>query len=177
MEQQKKTFAVKLKGLAPWISQVQYEKDEYDLTLYFTLNKKTELNIIVEDEDSSFKRLSPIASSLGPLSQKLISSVEYRPNLDLYITVLLQKDFQECGATPLALKSAMEELKQYGGENSSLLVLFETQKKSQGLLWSTKPEIRNKIKTLRQGAEKGNWILFATKESLPSLREAFRGVL
>ena len=50
MEQQKKTFAVKLKGLAPWISQIQYEKEAADLMLYFTLKKDTEINVIVEDD-------------------------------------------------------------------------------------------------------------------------------
>ena len=33
----KKTFVVSLKGLAPWISRVYYEKSEKDLKLYFTL--------------------------------------------------------------------------------------------------------------------------------------------
>jgi len=34
-----KTFAVSLKGLAPWISKVYYEKHEKDLKLYFTLQQ------------------------------------------------------------------------------------------------------------------------------------------
>lgn len=177
MEQQKKTFALKLKGLAPWISQIQYEKEEQDLILRFTLSKKIQLNIIVEDEGSVFKRLTPPASFLGPLSQKLILNVEYRQNLDLYITSLVKKDFQECRATPLALKSAMEELKQYGAENSSLLILFETPTTSQGLLWSTKPKVRSKIKALKQGIEKGNWVLFAVKEPLISLKDSLTQAL
>ena len=177
MEQQKKTFAVKLKGLAPWISQVQYEKEEQDLTLYFTLNKDTEVNIIVEDDKSGSKLLSLTTTPLAPLAQKLISNVEYKPNSDLYITSLQRKDFVECRATSLALKSAMEELKQYGAQESSLLVLYETTKGIQGLLWSTRQDIREKVKSQNQGAEKGNWVLFTAQGTLLSLREDFRAKL
>ncbi len=37
---QEKTFLVSLKGLAPWVARVRYEKDATDLKLYFTLNQK-----------------------------------------------------------------------------------------------------------------------------------------
>ncbi|OHA65226.1 MAG: hypothetical protein A3D64_02365 [Candidatus Wildermuthbacteria bacterium RIFCSPHIGHO2_02_FULL_49_9] len=177
MEQQKKTFAVKLKGLAPWISEIQYEKEERDLTLYFSLKRDAEINIIVEDGGAGHKLFSPATPPLGALSQKLISSVEYKPNSDLYIASLCRQDFQACGATSLALKDAVEELKQCGGENSSLLVLLETGKGTQGLLWSKRPEVREKVKMLEQGTEKGNWVLFAPKGPLPSLREAFKARL
>lgn len=177
VQQPKKTFAVKLKGLAPWISEIQYEKEELDLTLYFTLKKDTEVNIIVEDEKHGHKVLSPITTSLGALSKKLIANVEYKPNSDLYITSLRYQDFATCNATPLALKGAMEDLKQCGGENSSLLILFETNKNTQGLLWSKRPEIRKTVTTQNQGQEKGNWVLFTTTETLPLLRETFKAKL
>ncbi|MEK6882288.1 MAG: hypothetical protein AABY22_21900, partial [Nanoarchaeota archaeon] len=35
---QEKIFVVSLKGLAPWIAKVRYEKETNDLKLYFTLN-------------------------------------------------------------------------------------------------------------------------------------------
>jgi len=60
--QEQKTFAVSIKGLAPWISKVSYEKSDQDLNLYFSLHtreiagqrpslpqKPTDLNIIVGD--------------------------------------------------------------------------------------------------------------------------------
>lgn len=174
MEQQKKTFAVKLKGLAPWISEVQYKKEEQDLILSFTLKKAAEVNIILEDEGAQRKLFSRVAAPLAPLSQRLISGVEYKPNLDLYITMVSHKDFRECAATPLALKAAVEELKQCGAESSSLLVLFETARATQGLLWSANPNVRGRIKALRQGAEKGNWVLFAAPEPLAVLRQEFK---
>lgn len=174
MEQQKKTFAVKLKGLAPWVSEIQYEKEKKDLTLHFTLKKEAEVNIIVEDAGRGNKFLAPIATPVGPLSRKLISNVEYKPNSDLYITSIKRKDFEECGATTLALKGAVEELKQCGGESSSLLVLFETRKGGQGLLWSKKADMREKVKSLRRGEERGNWVLFAAQEPLDLLQENFR---
>ncbi|MDA1337605.1 MAG: hypothetical protein O3C23_02475 [bacterium] len=173
MEQQKKTFAVKLKGLAPWISQIQYEKEEADLTLYFTLKKDTEVNVIVEDGKAKSKLLSPVTTPLALLAQKLISNVEYKPNSDLYITSLQKKDFGECNATSLALKSAMEELKQYGAEESSVLVLYETTRGTQGLLWSKRQDIRAQVKSQNQGTEKGNWVLFQSRGTLPSLKQHF----
>ena len=177
MEQQKKTFVVKLKGLAPWISQIQYEKEETDLALYFTLKKDTEVNIIVEDDKTGSKLLSPVTTPLAPLAQKLISNVEYNPNSDLYITSLQRKDFEECRATSLALKSAVEELRQYGAEESSLLVLYETIKGTQGLLWSRRQDMREQVKSQNQGTEKGNWVLFATRGTLLALREEFKAKL
>ena len=177
MEQQKKTFAVRLKGLAPWISEIQYEKEEQDLTLYFTLSKDAEVNVIVEDGKTASKLLSPITASLTPLSQRLISNVEYKPNSDLYITSLKRKDFEECRATSLALKSAVEELKQYGAQESSLLVLYETAEGTHGLLWSKRQDIREKVEAQNQGAEKGNWVLFQAQGTLSSLRENFKANL
>ena len=174
MEQQKKTFAVKLKGLAPWISQIQYEKEETDLTLYFTLKKDTEINVILEDDAVGSKLLSPVMPSLAPLAQSLISNVEYKPNSDIYITSLQRKDFLECRATSLALKGAIEELKQYGAQESSFLVLYETSKGTHGLLWSKRRDIREKVQSQNQGAEKGNWVLFEAQSTLSSLKEHFK---
>lgn len=177
MEQQKKTFAVRLKGLAPWIAEIQYEKAKEDLILYFALKKAAEVNIIVEDDKTQSKLLSPTTASLAPLSQKLISNVEYKPNSDLYITTLQKKDFEECNATSLALKGAVEELKQYGAQESSLLVLYETTKGTQGLLWSKRQEIREKVRSQNQGTEKGNWVLFVAQGALPFVREDFKAKL
>ena len=174
MEQQKKTFAVKLKGLAPWISQVQYEKEETDLTLYFTLNKDTEINVILEDTKAGSKLLPLVTPSLAPLAKRLILNIEYKPNSDLYITSLQRKDFIECRATSLALKGSMEELKQYGAQESSFLVLYETDRGTHGLLWSKRQDIREKVQSQNQGAQKGNWVLFTTQSTLPSLKEHFK---
>ena len=43
-EKQEKTFAVSITGLAPWISQVYYEKDATDLKIYFTLKGREAQN-------------------------------------------------------------------------------------------------------------------------------------
>lgn len=175
MDQQKKTFVVTLKGLAPWISEMHYEKEERDLKLFFSLNKEAEVNIIVEDGEDRVKKLIPLATPLAPLSKKLISNVEYKPNSDLYITCVTQGDFALCGAAPLALKGAVEELRACGAEDSSLLVLFETKRGgSQGLLWSKRQEMRNRVRALNKGTEKGNWLLFAANEPVGSLRETLK---
>jgi len=174
MERQKKTFAVKLKGLAPWIQEVQYQKEEKDLTLLFTLTKDAEVNIIVEDGGIQNKRLTPLTPSLGLLSRKLISNVEYKPNWDLYITSVTKEELKGCGASTLALKGAVEELKQCGGENSSLLVLFEGDGGGRGLLWSKRKDVRERVKSFRPGKEKGNWMLFEAQTPVLFLRKTFK---
>lgn len=81
-----KTFVVSLKGLAPWIATVRYEKDTRDLRLYFTLNptaggeispealslhmqSQTDLTIIVGDTAPQNNALSPEGVSVLPASQ------------------------------------------------------------------------------------------------------------
>lgn len=78
-----KTFVVSLKGLAPWIAWVRYEKDNRDLRLYFTLNQgeispealslqmqsQTDLIIIVGDKAQQNNALSLEGVSVLPASQ------------------------------------------------------------------------------------------------------------
>src|SRR3989339_172600 len=65
-----KTFAISIRGLAPWISKIYYEKDEKDLRLYFTLKQgeilkenvsletfpRPDLTIIVGDSTNQYNR-------------------------------------------------------------------------------------------------------------------------
>ena len=65
-----KTFVVSLKGLAPWISRVHYEKNDKDLKLFFTLQQgeispenvafesvsEADLTVIVGDSGQELKR-------------------------------------------------------------------------------------------------------------------------
>lgn len=78
---EEKTFVVSLRGLAPWIAKVRYEKEASDLKLYFTLNQtaassqdvslhaqnQTDLIIIVGDNSNqnneSQSLLIPILSA------------------------------------------------------------------------------------------------------------------
>tara|TARA_Y100000310_G_scaffold340409_1_gene436102 strand:- start:5234 stop:5767 length:534 start_codon:yes stop_codon:yes gene_type:complete len=172
---QKKTFVVTLKGLAPWISEIHYEKEEQDLKLYFALQKKAEVNVIVEDREANYKRIVP----LGAFSRRLLSHVEYKPASDLYLTFATKKDFEECKTTPRSLKDAFQELRQYGGEDASLLVLFEAKEGQppQGLLWSKKKDLREKALSQYLGKQKGNWALFQGKDTLSPLKESLKELL
>lgn len=170
-----KTFVVTLKGIAPFVSEVRYEKEAEDLKLYFTLQKEAKVNVIVEDDKVNYKRLAP----LGALSKKLLSKVEYKPSSDLYLTVATAKDFQECQATPKTLKDAFQELQQCGSEDASLLVVFEPREGGapQGLLWTKKQELKRKTLAKFSGKERGNWALFQGRGQIAELKDSLKELL
>ncbi|MEK7542494.1 MAG: hypothetical protein AAB524_02230 [Patescibacteria group bacterium] len=78
-----KTFVVSLKGLAPWIARVRYEKDAQDLKLYFTLNQgevspealsfqmqdQADLTIIVGDKALQNNNSQPLSATVLSASE------------------------------------------------------------------------------------------------------------
>jgi len=184
-------FVVSLKGLAPKISKVQYEKDEEDLRLYFTLQqgpisqknlslqiqKQSDLTIIVEDwEEQDNKWKVAILELLGThedggakLLSKILRKLDYVSALRMYISSLSQEDFRDTRATAKSLVEPMQQLKDAFGSQFSYLFLFETSsnQKTQALLWSHQKDIRARL--LRTGSlqEKGNWSLLSSTQGSP----------
>jgi len=111
--QEQQTFVVSVKGLAPWISRVSYEKSDQDLNLYFTLHTKeiagqrpslpqkpTDLNIIVGDNRSQDNAGQPKDSSLVVEATKELTtfalqllSQEQHPETKLLGAVLTDMDY------------------------------------------------------------------------------------
>ncbi|MBI4138173.1 MAG: hypothetical protein HY482_01080 [Candidatus Wildermuthbacteria bacterium] len=154
---EKKTFSLTLKGIAPLVSEVRYEKKEQDVTLYITIQKNMPVRVLVDDASITCKRLAP----LGPLSKKLLSTIEYWPSSDLYIAFLRPEDFASCQASPKSVRTALEELRDCASQNSSFVILFETKerKDTQCLAWSEKERVLNAVASICPGSRKGNWAL------------------
>jgi len=95
---EEKTFVVSLKGLAPKIARVRYEKDQNDLKLYFTLNQggispealsierqeQPDLILIVGDKPLQDNTVSP--------SPSLIPTCSFREAKNALCTLLQSKE-------------------------------------------------------------------------------------
>ncbi len=166
-----KTFVVSLKGVAPWVSQVRYKKDEKDLKLYFT--------IIVGDaansHNSEIGQLPLEATPLPALAGKLLTKLEHLENKNLYMAAISKDEWLDCQADTRALKESVVHVKDYIGEQASLLLLYEEPGSShpKGLLWAKRKELQEAAQSIGTGLQKGNWTLLSfpnqTIEAIPNL--------
>ena len=165
-----KTFVVSLKGVAPWISQVCYKKDEKDLKLYFT--------IIVGDaansHNSDVSQLPLEATPLPALSGKLLTKLEFLEGKNLYMAAVSKEEWQECQANAKALKEGIKHVQDYIGERASLLLVYEEpgSPHPKGLLWTKRKEFQEAILNVGTGLQKGDWTLLSFPdqkiEAIPS---------
>ena len=146
MSKKEKTFAVSIKGLAPWIAKVRYEKNNVDLNLYFTL-KETE----TPETD---------------LTARILSRAERIGQSRLYVAEVFAKDFLETNTNSQALQHAIGELKEKKGETNSYLIMFQdpASQLMRGLLWSPERKLQDKIMLYGNGEGKGDWVLFSSKQ-------------
>ena len=146
MSQKEKTFAVSIKGLAPWVAKVRYEKNDVDLNLYFTL-KETE----TPETD---------------LTTRILARAERIGESRLYIADVFIKDFLETNTNSQALQHAIAKLKEKKGETNSYLIMFQdpASQYMRGLLWSPERNLQDKIMLYGNGEGKGNWVLFSLKQ-------------
>ncbi|MDP6704668.1 MAG: hypothetical protein QF775_04245 [archaeon] len=204
VSQKEKTFSVSLKGLAPWVSQVQYEKEREDLKLIFTLKQgeitpanlafdipsQKDLTIIVRDgsaqsNENTLSHLLPASLSLlskekqteALLAGRLLSKLEYFPGIQLHASRIKASDFEETNTTPKALTSAMQHTTTLLN-TPNLVTFFEREEKIQGLLWSTRPRIQQKMTETWNGQIKDKWVLFSTpSNNLTSIQEHIQFLL
>jgi hypothetical protein len=187
-------FVVSLKGLAPRISKVQYEKDKEDLRLYFTLQRgqvseenlslqiqnQSDLTIIVGDQKEQnnswqtavLELLALRRGSGAQLLGKVLRSLEYRGNI--YASSIRQKDFQETNSTPKTLVQTASTIKEDFGSQLSYLFTFETADsgKTQALLWTSQESIKARLLPIGIAQQKGGWTLYTTQSSPQQLRHA-----
>jgi len=165
-----KTFVVSLKGVAPWVSQVCYKKDEKDLKLYFT--------IIVGDTESlhnsEIAQLPLEAMSLPALAGKLLTKLEYVESKNLYLAAITKDEWRDCQANAQALKEGVKHVQDYIGERASLLLLYEEPGSlhPKGLLWTKRKEFQETVLNIGTGLQKGDWSLLSfpnqTIETIPN---------
>jgi hypothetical protein len=138
-----KTVTVSLKGLAPWVSGVRYEKDKADLTLHFTLKQGE-------------NPLNPKDNLLG----KTLDRTEYLAAQNVCFVFLSQEDFKETNSTPKDLTKLLPKLKESFGEHISYLLFFESGNTTQGFAWSKDKLFLRKALAKMPAQEKGDWLLF-----------------
>ncbi|MBI1971379.1 MAG: hypothetical protein HYS52_00830 [Candidatus Wildermuthbacteria bacterium] len=155
-----KVFIVALKGLAPKISRVSYEKDEKDVKLYFTL-RNGEIapeNLLIEP---AMLPAPLIVENGGPehkLAKKIAEAGQYLPTSRIFVVFLEKKIFQECGATEKMVPAALKKLRT---PDSSMLAMIERNDgNTKGILWSSQKDLREKMLWYGKGKEKGNWVVF-----------------
>ena len=202
--QKEKTFAVSLKGLAPFISQVQYEKVRDDLKLVFTLKQgeitpanlaldiptQKDLTVIVRNESAqdnentvgkllpnALALLSPEDKEAALLSGRLLFRLEYFPGIHFHSSYLRTSDFEETKTSPKTLSTAVQQIAGMLAV-SNLLVFFEKNEGTQGILWSTRPRIQQKMVEVWDGEIKDKWGLFSVPtKNIDSMQENIQFLL
>ena len=170
-----KTFVVSLKGVAPWVSQVRYKKDEKDLKLYFTIIVGDAIN----SHNSDALQLPLEATPLPALAGKLLTKLELVEGKNLYMTAVSKHEWQECQADSQTLKESIKHVQDYVGKQASLFLSYEEPNSPhpKGLLWTKRKELQDAVQKIGTGLQKGDWTLLSfpdkTIEAIPNLiREA-----
>lgn len=185
---QEKTFVVLLKGVASKVAQVRYEKDESDLKLYFTLRQPPPTLSIETENDSGHQNLTLSERIEGRLLHllkshadpqvrlwgALLSRLEYIPASGLFVAVLAKQELESTQLKMRMLPAAMLSLTKAFGEQFSFFVLVDSDEGCRGILWSSSPLLRTKLKNITGSQQKGHWVLLRpTPLSSYQLKHAF----
>ena len=146
MLKKEKTFAVSIKGLAPWIARVRYEKNDVDLSLYFTLKE-------IETPETD-------------LATVILLRTERIGESRLYVSEVSANDFLKTNTTPQTLWHVIQSLKEKKGDTNSYLIMFQdpASQRMRGLLWSPERKLQDKIMLYGNGEGKGDWVLFTPNQ-------------
>lgn len=146
-----RVFVVTLQDLAPFISQMSYEKSDRDIKLYFTLKEP-----VTEDHKLLTKERVPEAMLL----ERIVMKREYNQQKKLYASALTAQDFEQTGANVKMLPNVIERLRSLSEPGCSYGVTFEESKGRRGLLWTQSPGLAQEFKERYGGVQKGNWVLY-----------------
>jgi hypothetical protein len=180
----KNTCTVILRGLAPRIDEVTYEKDQDDLKLHFALQKgnlspesisleiapQTDLTIIVGDKNTQYNYEKVYTYVLELLlnhteaSVRLLGTIlfklEYPLSGHIYTAYITQEDLTAALTEPKYISQVVESLRLQFGDSASYLFFFE---KSpfvlQTLFWTIQPQLKEKLLHHPLNQTKGNWTL------------------
>ena len=112
---------------------------------------------------------------------RILEKLSFDEKKELYCTSLTERDFQECGARPKDLSYAIEELKFNFHYLPNLLILWESHTSPiliKGIIYSTKPELVEKVLENYQGVSRGEIALFLIRDSnLASAKEKMLKVI
>jgi len=150
----KKRFQLTLRGAAPWISEISYEKCAKDLTLYFTLSDGS-----LSEQDIIFSALEATEEYAKDGVPKLVEKIEYLPAADLYAAWLTQEDMTVAGLTPKQLPLLWKQLASQLSGSSGYIVLFPEHTWHTALLLGGKKKVREATKQQFSAQERADWII------------------
>ena len=166
-EKREKTFTVSLKGLAPFVSAIRYEKSQKDVKLFITLAKETRPAVIVEDKSLG-----------GKLSDKMFQNLEYHQASSWYISKLAPQDFKECGAQEADLRNCLADLKNSMLDFSFLLLAQSPSAPTpKGFLWTQQQGLKEKISQGFPSQTKENWVVVQAQGSLEQTQQTILSLL
>lgn len=152
-----RVFVVTLQNLAPFISQMSYEKSDKDIRLYFTLKETAR-------EDLKLLPLEARLAKGGPpealLLERTLTKMERNQEKKLCMVDLTTQDFEQTGANSKMLPKIIERLHTVAEPGFSYGVTFEESGAKKGLLWARNPGLIQEYKQTYQGIQKGNWLLW-----------------
>ncbi len=99
---------------------------------------------------------------------KILEKLSFNQGKELYSATLSERDFQECNARPKDLGYAVGELKLNFRYLSNLLILWEGHASPiiiKGLIYSSQPNLTEKILENYQGVARGEGVLFIVENS------------
>jgi len=112
---------------------------------------------------------------------KILETLSFNKDKELYCAALSEKDFQECAARPKDLGQVVEELKFNFRYLPNLLILWESHASPlaiRGLIYSVKPNLVENILANYQGVSKGRGALFLIRDTnLDSAKEQILKIL
>jgi len=154
-----RVFVVTLQNLAPFISQMSYEKSDKDIKLYFTLKEA-----VKEGLPASQAGLKLLPAELTPealLLERILTKIERNQEKKLCVSSLTMQDFEQAGANSRMLPSVIERVRALSEPGFSYGVTFEESGVKKGLLWAQNPSLIEEYKQMHQGIQKGNWLLWS----------------
>jgi len=181
---------VTLRGLAPRIARVAYEKDQTDLKLHFTLQQgnisaenvslevgpQADLTIIVGDNKTQYNHeavyhyiLELLLNSEDPALRLLgvaLFKLEENAANDVCSATFTKEDLRAALTEPKHVGKVVEFLRPHFGNQPSFLFWFEKSPAVlQALCWTTRPGFQEQAVKLPGSVQKGNWCLWETSRN------------
>lgn len=146
-----RVFVVTLQNLAPFISQMSYEKSDQDIKLYFTLKEATREDLKLLPTERTPETL---------LLERTLLKMKSNQEKKLCMAALAPQDFEQTGANVKMLPNVIERVRSLSEPGFSYEVTFEESEGRKGLLWTQSRALVQEYTKTYKGTQKGNWFLW-----------------
>ena len=148
-----RVFVVTVQNVAPFVSQMSYEKSDKDIKLYFTLKS------VSRNEGLELLQAERTPETL--LVERILAKMERNQEKKLCVSTLTRQDFEQTGANSKMLPNVIERLRSLSEPGFSCGVTFEEFGLKKGLLWTKSQALTQEYTQVYGGTQKGNWILWS----------------